>query len=37
MAMLVADSSLEKRAKLAARRAQRDEDDSDDDNNEVIE
>lgn len=37
MAMLVADSSLEKRAKLAARRAQRDEDDSDVDDEEVIE
>ncbi|KAG1848742.1 hypothetical protein DFJ58DRAFT_795939 [Suillus subalutaceus] len=37
MAMLVADSSLEKRAKLAARRAQRDEDDSDVDDDEVIE
>lgn len=37
IAMLVADSSLEKRAKLAARRAQRDEDDSDVDDDEVIE
>ncbi|KAG2070399.1 hypothetical protein BDR04DRAFT_1054203 [Suillus decipiens] len=37
MAMLVADSSLEKRAKLAARRAQRDDDDSDVDDDEVIE
>ncbi|KAG1742395.1 uncharacterized protein EDB91DRAFT_310539 [Suillus paluster] len=37
MAMLVADSSLEKRVKLAARRAQRDEYDSDADDGEVIE
>ncbi|KAG0694527.1 hypothetical protein DFH29DRAFT_1072874 [Suillus ampliporus] len=37
MAMLVADSSLEKRVKLAARRAQRDEDDSDANDEEVIE
>ncbi|KAG2155841.1 uncharacterized protein EDB93DRAFT_1128476 [Suillus bovinus] len=37
MAMMVADSSLEKRAKLAARRAQRDEDDSEVDDDEVIE
>jgi SUMO ligase MMS21 Smc5/6 complex component len=36
--MMVADSGLEKRVRLAARRAQRDEDNSDaDDNDEVIE
>ncbi|OAX44289.1 hypothetical protein K503DRAFT_706570 [Rhizopogon vinicolor AM-OR11-026] len=37
MAMLVADSGLEKRVRLAARRAQRDEDNSDADDDEVIE
>ncbi|OJA08773.1 hypothetical protein AZE42_01294 [Rhizopogon vesiculosus] len=37
MAMLVADSGLEKRVRLAARRAQRDEDNSDVDDGEVIE
>jgi hypothetical protein len=36
MDMMVADSGLEKRARLAARRAQRDEDNSDADD-EVIE
>jgi hypothetical protein len=35
--MLVTDKGLEKRVKLAARRAQRDEDNSDADDAEVIE